>query len=149
MKRICLFMLALAAIPALATQGLAETVTLPRVRDVDGNKPSAVAVVIVKDDGSSAGAATSSPVGGSVAVAGTYQSVLASNTARKGCLIQNTSAAPLKLFLGAPGGATDAASLQLAAGASFSCAAPGGMVITDQISLTAATASATFVTVSQ
>lgn len=96
------------------------------------------------------GTATSTSVGGTTsATANTYTSVLAANTSRKGCLIQNTSANVELAFLGAPGSATTATSISIPAGGTFNCASPGGLVISDQISLTSATASSTYVVVSQ
>ncbi|MFZ2996670.1 hypothetical protein [Sphingobium sp.] len=93
--------------------------------------------------------ATSTVSPGTITTANTYQSALAANSARNGCLLQNTSATTLRIFLGAPGSATDASAVQIAAGGSFSCASPGGVILTDQVSVAASTSSATFVIVSQ
>jgi len=99
--------------------------------------------------GGSAGTASSTSGSGAIANANQWQSVLAPNSSRKGCLIQNTSAASLLAFLGAPGSATAAASISIPSGGSFSCANPGGLVVADQISLTSTLAGATFVVVTQ
>jgi hypothetical protein len=98
---------------------------------------------------SSGGTATSTSAGGSITTANTYQSVLAANTSRKGCLVSNTSANVELVYLGAPGSATSAASTPVQSGGSFSCASAGGLVVSDQISMTSSTAGSTFVVVSQ
>lgn len=92
---------------------------------------------------------TSTVAGGTITTAGTYQTVLAANAARQGCFIQNTSSATMKFFLGPPGSASDATSLIVVAGGTFSCLGAGGLVLTDQISATATASLATFVVVSQ
>jgi hypothetical protein len=91
--------------------------------------------------------ATSVVGSGSVAVTNTFQSVLASSATRRGCRLQNTSANTIYVYVGAIAGATTAQSLQLTTKGSFDCAS-GGIVITDQISVTG-TAGDTFVTVRQ
>jgi hypothetical protein len=92
---------------------------------------------------------TSAPTAGSVATANAFQSALTASAARKGCALYNTSAATILLFLGAPGTATAATSIPVPAGGSFNCGSFQGLVLTDQISVTSATAGATFVVVSQ
>ena len=86
---------------------------------------------------------------GTVTSANAFQSVLPASSARKGCAIYNTSAAAMLAFLGAPGSATAATSIPIPAGGSFNCGSFQGLVLTDQISVTSATAGATFVVVSQ
>jgi hypothetical protein len=93
--------------------------------------------------------ATSTTTPGSVTTANTYQSALASNTSRNGCTIQNTSTSTMRIYVGAVGSATDAGAFQIAAGGSFSCASPGGIVITDAISVASSTATSSYVVVSQ
>lgn len=93
-------------------------------------------------------AVTSASSGAAIAAANVYQQVMAASTVRKGCAIYNTSAAAMLVYLGAPGAATAAASIPLPAGAQFSCTTPA-LVIGDQISITSATAGATFVVVAQ
>lgn len=88
--------------------------------------------------------ATSINTGGSITTGGTFQSVLAANANRNGCQIQNTSANVEYVFFGANASATEATSLQLAAGASITCAS-GGIVRTDNVSMTSGTAASTFV----
>jgi len=85
-------------------------------------------------------AAPSSDISGTVTLGGTYQTVLASNSSRKGCLIQNPTTATevLSVKVG-----TMAQPYTLAAGAAFSCN-NGPVVVTDTITLTAATTSHAF-----
>lgn len=92
--------------------------------------------------------AASTTTSGTITTANTYQSILAADSARKGCLVQNTSTATELLFIGAPGSATAANSFTLAAGGTFSCAS-GSIVVTDQLSMTSSTAGSTFVAVKQ
>jgi hypothetical protein len=93
--------------------------------------------------------AGSTSTAGTVAVANTFQSALAALPTRKGCAIYNTSASVELVYLGAPGSASAATAIPVAAGGSFNCGSFQGLVITDQISITSATAAATFVVVSQ
>lgn len=58
--------------------------------------------------------------GGAITTGGTFQSVLAANPARKGCIIFNTSANPAKVFPGATAGSHTFA-MPIAAGQSFTC----------------------------
>jgi hypothetical protein len=90
--------------------------------------------------------ATSTDASGTVTLGGTYQTVVAASSTRKGCLIQNPSTATevLSIKVG-----TMAAPFTVAAGGSFSCAASGGLVVTDAITLTAATTAHAFSAVSQ
>ena len=87
---------------------------------------------------------TSTGASGSVITPNTFQQVFAANPARLGCIIQNTSTTVEDVFLGATGSAAIGSSLQLSPGAVFSCNAPG-VVVTDAIQITSATAGATFV----
>jgi hypothetical protein len=87
--------------------------------------------------------------GSTAATANTYQSALASNTSRNGCTIQNTSTSTMRIYVGAVGSANDAGAFQIAAGGSFSCASPGGIVITDAISVASSAAASPYVVVSQ
>ncbi len=92
---------------------------------------------------------TSTQSAGTVTTGGTFQTALAANTARNGCTIQNTQAsAVLYVFFGATGSATEAASFQVAAGASISCQ-QGPILLTDNVAVTAAASSATYVVNSQ
>lgn len=142
---------ALAAALALSCASLASAqVQVPVVRDTAGRAIGATAVITVDASGNyvvpgvGVTTATSTQTAGTVATANTFQSVLAASSTRRGCLIVNTSAAVEYVFLGAPGSATIPSSFPLAAGQSFSCVA-GRIVVADQISMTSATAGASFV----
>lgn len=78
----------------------------------------------------------------------TFQSALASSGTRKGCLVQYTGTGTGYVFFGATVSATKATSLQLAPGASASCNI-SGLILTDNIAVTSATTSDTFVVNSQ
>lgn len=93
---------------------------------------------------------TTTSAAGTVTTGGTFQSVLASNTSRKGCVIQNPVAATetLFVFFGANGSATTGSSFGLAPGAAISCTA-GLTILTDNVSVTATTTSHAFVVTSQ
>jgi len=98
--------------------------------------------------GGGSSSATSATTNGTIATANTYQSILAANASRKGCLIVNNSAATEYVYLGAPGSATLANSIPVPQGGTFSCNPPG-VVLADQISMTSGTVGASFVAVSQ
>lgn len=92
-------------------------------------------------------AVTSTNGSTTVVTGNTFQTILASNASRKGCLIQNPSDATETLYVNvkdAVGSATKPRSYQLPAGASFSCTY-GGNVITDIINVTAVTSAHAFV----
>ena len=91
-------------------------------------------------------AAASTDASGTVTTAGAYQTVFAANASRKGCLIQNPTTAVeiLEVKVGAM-----ASPFTLPIGQTFSCTNPGGLVITDAITVTAATTAHAFSAVSQ
>ena len=94
---------------------------------------------------------TSTNNSGSIITGGTFQTLLAANAARKGCLIQNPTTATEPLYVSvavATASASIAKSYSLAPGASFSCAS-GLAVITDNIAVTAATTAHAFVETDQ
>jgi hypothetical protein len=95
--------------------------------------------------------ATTTNGSSSITTGGTFQSALASNSSRKGCLIQNPVAATetLFVFLGATGSATTANSISLSPGSIFYCAGQTGVVATDNVAITAATTGHTYVEMSQ
>lgn len=93
--------------------------------------------------------AGSTVTSGTIASGGAYQSALAASGTRLGCTIQNTGTATLRVFVGAPGSASNATAFAIDPGGAFSCASPGGVVLTDQISVASAAAGAPFVVVSQ
>ncbi len=86
-----------------------------------------------------------------VTLGGTFQTLLAASATRDGCVIQNptTATEPLYVFVGITGSATTAAAYSLSPGATFNCANQNGMVITDNIAVTATTTSHAFVETNQ
>lgn len=88
---------------------------------------------------------TSTDRSGTVTLGGTYQTTLTANASRVGCLYQNPTTATeiLKIKVG-----TMASPFEIAAGGSFSCG-QGSMVVTDAITVTAATTAHAFIGVSQ
>lgn len=99
-------------------------------------------------------AATTANASASVTLTNTFQQVFAQNSARRGCAIQNTSTSVMYVYFGAIAGATIPKAFPLAPasaaaypGGSISCLV-GGIVLTDQVSVTG-TAAATFVATSQ
>lgn len=95
---------------------------------------------------SSLSGATSSDASGAVTSGGAYQSVFAANTARKGCLIQNPSTATevLSVKVGAM-----SSPFTVPVGGTFSWRSAGGLVVTDAITVTAATTAHAFAAISQ
>jgi hypothetical protein len=78
-----------------------------------------------------------------------FQQLLAANSARKGCFIQNTSADTEYVFIGATASATTAASVKLISGAAMNCAS-GIITPYDNVAITSgATDGATAVVISQ
>ena len=93
---------------------------------------------------------TTTQVGGTTsATAGTFISVLAASSTRKGCLVQNTSGSVMYVYLGLTASATIANSLQVSAGGSFGCTPPGGIVVQDNVAVASAGASAAYVVSAQ
>lgn len=84
--------------------------------------------------------AASTDASGTVTTGGTYQQIIASNTTRKGCMVQNPTTATEVLNVRV--GATTV--FGLTAGSIFNCATPAGVVITDAIFVTSATAAHAF-----
>ena len=80
-----------------------------------------------------------------VTTGGTYQTVFASSATRKGCLIQNPTTATEVLNVRV----ASLAVFTIAAGNTFNCASPSGLVISDLVEVTAATTSHAFTAVSQ
>lgn len=141
-----------ALVLAFVASPVAAQVTAPTYQSATGNTLTAQGVVVLNADGTNGGVpqrATSTTTNGSVATANTFQSALAANANRKGCAVYNNSTATELVFLGAPGSATAANAIPVSAGGSFNCGSFQGIVLTDQVSITSATAGATFVVVSQ
>lgn len=100
------------------------------------------------------GVVTSSSISGTTsATPNTFTQLAAASTARKGCLIQNTSTAVIYVFVGS-GAATLGGAFQLAPasgttpGDTFSCSL-GNAVIGDTLQIAASAASATYAGVIQ
>lgn len=72
---------------------------------------------------------------GTVTVTGVFQSILAANPTRYGCVVQNQSNDILYIFFGANASATEASSLTIGPGGSIPCNLPGGVVLTDNVSV--------------
>jgi hypothetical protein len=137
-----------AVVLAQAGRPVTPSMTIDPVLIYCDNGAGLAAICSVGGGGSSGPTrASSTSTGGTIASANAYQSALAANPARLGCTIQNTSTGTLRVFIGAPGSATDGASLPIAPGGSISC---GGVVVaTDQISVASTLVGATFTVVSQ
>lgn len=101
------------------------------------------------------GTTTTTSTNSTIAAANTFQSAIAASITRKGCLLVNKSTGPLLVYVGAPGSATTAQSIILAAGTSttdggsFNCGLFQGAVLTDQISVRSATMGAAFAVLTQ
>lgn len=89
--------------------------------------------------------AAATPTNGTVAVASTFQSVLAASSTRLGCAIQNKGSGDLLVATVAPGSATAAASFTVRPGGTFNCGSAGGVVVTNEISVTSTTASLPYI----
>lgn len=85
-------------------------------------------------------------ISGTVTTGGAFQSISASSTTRHGCFIQNpiTATETLFVFFGANASATTSNSVGVAPGAAVTCATGAGQVLSDNISVSAATASHAF-----
>lgn len=143
---IAALVLALSAAPALSQ------VVAPTYTTTTGNTLNAQGVMLLNSDGTIGSIpqrATSTTTNGSVASASVFQSALAANANRKGCAIYNNSANAEAIYLGAPGSASAANAIPLPAGGAFNCGSFQGIVLTDQVSITSATAGSTYVVVSQ
>jgi hypothetical protein len=92
------------------------------------------------------GVRASIPASGTITLGGTFQTILTQPQSRSGCLLQNTSAHTMYVYMGALAAATLTNSFQLLPGQQFSCAMPGGAVIvSDTISITTSTTADPFV----
>lgn len=146
------YLLAVAGAAAFFVSPVSAQSVAPVYTTNTGNTLNAQGMFLLNPDGT-AGAlplpVISVTTNGSVTTANTFQSVLAANASRKGCAVYNTSANAELIFLGAPGSAAAARAVPLPAGGAFNCGSFQGIVLTDQISITSATAASTFVVVSQ
>ena len=84
---------------------------------------------------------------GTIATGGTFQSVMAADLNRTGCIIQNTSQRTMYVYFGATASATTGNSFQVPAGGSIYCGAGGNgtLALTDNVAITTTTTSDTFV----
>lgn len=126
--------------PALA---LAQATVPSYVEAATGNTKAGIGISILPASSTST---PSTDASGTVTAGGTYQTVLASSTSRKGCLIQNPTTATevLNVKVG-----TMASPFTIPIGGTFSCGTYGSVVVTDAITVTAATTSHAFTAVSQ
>lgn len=116
-------------------------VNFPALVDTNTGAAGASTIrVVLSSDSRAVSGATTTQTGTTVTTGGTFQSALASSGTRKGCGIFNPPDATefLYVFFGATGSATTSNAIKLAAGQSVSCGAPG-IVLTDNVAVTATT----------
>lgn len=90
-------------------------------------------------------ARVSVPITGSITTGNTFQSILAADSNRTACAIQNTSADTMYFYVGPTASASKAASIQVATNGVFYCSNQGGTIVaTDNIAVTTTTTSDTF-----
>ena len=84
---------------------------------------------------------------GTIATGNTFQSIMAADLNRTGCIIQNTSTHTMYVYFGATASATTSNSFQVPAGAFIYCGAGGNaaLALTDNVAITTSTTSDTFV----
>ena len=84
---------------------------------------------------------------GTIASGNTFQSVMAADLNRTGCVIQNTSTHTMYVYFGATASATTSNSFQVSANGFIYCGAGGSGVValTDNVAITTSTTSDTFV----
>lgn len=92
-------------------------------------------------------AATATQTAGTIAAGGAFQTALAANPNRKGCLVQNTSSHVLYVYFGTLAAATTSNAMQVAAAGVSGCNY-GPSVITGAVNVTTSTTSDTFVVLS-
>ena len=98
------------------------------------------------------GPVTTQQVGGTLGgTANTFVVILPANVShqRRSCAIYNNSTGTEYVYIGTAATPAVVNSVPIAAGGSFICNSPGGVVPQDQISLAASIASATYVLVTQ
>lgn len=76
-----------------------------------------------------------------ITLTGTFQSLQAANNDRKGCFIQNNGTNNMKVYFGPIASATANNSVVLTPGQPLNCI-EGGVILTDQVSITGTTADA-------
>ena len=84
---------------------------------------------------------------GTIGTGGTFQSIMAADLNRTGCIINNTSTHIMYVYFGATASATTSNSFQVPAGGFMYCGAGGNSVValTDNVAITTSTTSDTFV----
>jgi len=88
---------------------------------------------------------TSVSVSGTIATGGTFQSIMAADANRTGCVIQNTSTHTMNVNFGPTASATTSNTLQVPAGGFFYCSAGQTPVaLTDNVAITTSTTGDTF-----
>lgn len=115
------------------------------MRKIFGLMAACVALLATSAYAQSEPPVASTVTSGTVTTMNVFQSVIAQSSTRKGCMVQNTSAAVMYVYPGSTANATLTNSFQLPAGAFFDCSHPGGATIADQINISSGTAGATYV----
>jgi len=87
---------------------------------------------------------TTAETTGTITAGGTFQTLYAANSGRRGCLVQNTASEVLYVFVGG-GAASTNSSFQIQPGGTFSCALTNGQVVTDAIQITTPTTGSRYV----
>lgn len=84
---------------------------------------------------------------GTITAGNAFQSIMAADLNRTGCIIQNTSTHTMYVYFGATASATTSNSFQVPAGAFIYCGAGGNaaLALTDNVAITTSTTSDTFV----
>ena len=84
---------------------------------------------------------------GTIGTGNTFQSIMAADLNRTGCIINNTSTHIMYVYFGATASATTSNSFQVPAGGFMYCGAGGNSVValTDNVAITTSTTSDTFV----
>lgn len=91
------------------------------------------------------GQRTSFSVSGTITTGNTFQTLMAADPNRTGCIIQNTGTHTMYVYFGATANATTSNSLQVVAGGSIYCSASGVLGLTDNVAITTSTSTDPFV----
>lgn len=142
MRRTAAFVLALlAALTFISLAQAQQPVVIIQCTDVAGSSPPRRSCIEVNEDSPlnvrSGGslASTNTQAGSTIAVTNTFQTAIAANATRTGCLVQNQSSRTQYVYFGTVAAASLAASWQVPAGGSISCNAPG-VVISTAVAIT-------------
>lgn len=82
-------------------------------------------------------------------IATVFSSILAANTTRKGCLVQNLSQSLAYVYFGATGSASTSNSFTVPVNGTISCTTYNGVSLTDNVAATCATGTCSFIIASQ